>query len=408
MEAMKILIACDLYWPNINGIATFSRNLAHGLAERGHEVIVVAPSQTGKKYKEVDGNYTIMRTASVPFSPINGLRVSVSPYLEIRKIVRDFRPDVIHIQTPIMVGLATMQVGERYKIPMVATNHSMSENLLENIKFLAPVARPMSRLLKEYVRLIHRNVSYMTLPTESAIEIFGDMKKKMPMPIEAVSNGIDLTRFAPKEVPASFYDRFDIPKDKKIVLYVGRMDAEKHLSTLVRAFALVNKTCDAHLLMVGQGNDGDNLRELARDLNITRHVTFTGRVSDEDLPVLDRVGNVYCMTSPAELQCIAMLEAMASGQPVVSVDAGPLKELCQDGRNGYLCKLDDPGDMAKKIIKILGDSELRDKMGAESLAIAKTHDLTHTLDRFEAICKQVIASPKRTKKPRFALLRISR
>lgn len=405
---MKVLIACDLYWPTINGIATFSRNLATGLAKRGHEVIVVAPSQTGKKYKEVDKNYVVMRTASVPFLPINGVRVSVSPYLEVRKIIKDFRPDVIHVQTPLMIGLAAMQVGERCNVPMVSTNHAMSENLLENMRFLSPVARPMNRLLKEYVRLIHRNVSYMTLPTQSAIEIFGDMVHKMPMPIEAVSNGIDLKRFTPQHVPKSFYDRFGLPTDKQIVVYVGRLDSEKHISVLVKAFAHVLKAQhDAHLLIVGQGNDSDNLQELARDLDISRSVTFTGRVSDEDLPVLDRIGTMYCMTSPAELQCIAMLEAMASGQPVVSVDAGPLKELCQDGRNGYLCKLDDDKDMAKKIIMILNDPELREKMAKKSLAIAKTHNLEYTLNRFEAIYAQVIASP-RIKRSRFGFSRISR
>lgn len=64
---MKILIASDLHYPTINGVATFSRNLAKGLAARGHEVLVIAPSQTGKKYKEVDGNHVIVRTVSVPF-----------------------------------------------------------------------------------------------------------------------------------------------------------------------------------------------------------------------------------------------------------------------------------------------------------------------------------------------------
>ena len=64
---MKILIASDLHWPTINGVATFSRNLARGLADRGHEVLVIAPSQTGKHYKEVDGNHVVHRTVAVPF-----------------------------------------------------------------------------------------------------------------------------------------------------------------------------------------------------------------------------------------------------------------------------------------------------------------------------------------------------
>jgi glycosyltransferase involved in cell wall biosynthesis len=401
---MKILIAADLHWPTINGVATFSRNLAKGLSARGHEVLVIAPSQTGKSYEEYDGNYLIKRTVSVPFVPINNIRVSVSPYLEVRKIIKDFQPDIIHVQSPLMIGLASLQVGAREAIPMVATNHAMSENLIENIRPLMPMARPLNRLLKEYARLIYRNVSYMTLPTESAVEMFKDTSEKMPMPVEAVSNGVDLQHFRPASVPKSFYTKFDIPADRPIVMYVGRLDAEKHISTLIKAFSQVHKEHKAHLLIVGHGNDSSRLQELARNSDMMSDTTFTGFVSEEDKELLYRIGALYCMTSPAELQCISMLEAMASGLPVVSVDAGPLKELCQDGRNGYLCELDNAVDMAAKINKILEDEKRRKEMGAESLAIAKTHDLRYTLDRFEAIYLQVHASPRRPQRRLAALL----
>jgi glycosyltransferase involved in cell wall biosynthesis len=84
---MKILIASDLHWPTINGVATFSRNLARGMAERGHEVHVIAPSQTGKKCKEIDGNYVIHRTASVPFPFYQNFRISLNPSREEKNII---------------------------------------------------------------------------------------------------------------------------------------------------------------------------------------------------------------------------------------------------------------------------------------------------------------------------------
>ncbi|MEO8691410.1 MAG: glycosyltransferase, partial [Candidatus Saccharimonas sp.] len=80
---MKILIASDLHWPAYNGVATFSRNLAKGLAERGHEVVVIAPSQTGRKSTEVDGNYLIYRTRSVIFPLYQNFRISPTPQREV-------------------------------------------------------------------------------------------------------------------------------------------------------------------------------------------------------------------------------------------------------------------------------------------------------------------------------------
>ena len=97
MVHMKILIASDLHWPVLNGVATFSRNLALGLAARGHEVIVIAPSQDGKKSIEVDGDYTIYRVRSTIFPFYQNFRISPTPQLEVRKIIQEFEPDIIHI-----------------------------------------------------------------------------------------------------------------------------------------------------------------------------------------------------------------------------------------------------------------------------------------------------------------------
>jgi 1,2-diacylglycerol 3-alpha-glucosyltransferase len=387
---MRILIASDLHWPNINGVATFGRNLAYGLAAEGHDVLVIAPSQTGKKYEEIDRNHRVMRTSSVVFPFYQNFRISISPYREVKRIIEDFRPDVIHIQTPIGIGRAAVGCAKKMGIPLVATNHAMPENLVDNLRLLAPFSRPINYILKEFGARFYNNADFVTLPTEAAIGMLkGD---SFHAPYMAISNGIDLTRFSPGEVPADFYERFDIPKGKKIVLYVGRLDAEKHVSILIRAAQDVTaKHDDVHFVIVGKGTDMENLQNLVERLDLEDKITFTGRVEDEDLPLFHRIGDVFAMPSPVELQCLAMLESMASGSPVVAVNVGALYELCQDGRNGYLYDLDDHEQMADNLMKILGDDKLREKMGAESLAIAKTHELSHTIAQFVTLYKHVMA-----------------
>jgi len=382
---MKILIAADLHYPTINGVATFSRNLAKGLSARGHEVLVIAPSQTGKRYKEVDENYVIVRTVSVPFPFYQNFRISLTPNREVRAIIEEFEPDVIHIQMLMWIGMAAMKYGNKFGIPIVSTNHAMPENLMDNLRLLAPVSKPINYILTAYGARFHSKSDYVTMPTQSAIDMFGRSGEKIKVPKAAISNGIDLGRFKPGHVHAETYDKFHLPKDKRIVSYIGRLDAEKHLSVLVQAFWEVRQKMDVHLLMVGFGTDQQHLELMTHDLGIAEHVTFTGRVSDEDIVELHKVGTVYCMPSPAELQSIATLEAMASGQPVVAVDAGALKELCQDGRNGFLCRQDDDKQIAESILTILKDEPLRQRFIKESIAIAKTHDLDTTLEKFESI-----------------------
>jgi len=386
---MKILIASDLHYPTINGVATFSRNLARGLADRGHEVLVIAPSQAGKRCKEVDGNHVIIRTDSVPFPFYQNFRISLNPGREIKKIINDFDPDVIHIQMLLGIGQATMKYGNKYGIPIVSTNHAMPENLMDNLRLLAPVSRPINYMLKTYGARFHSKADFITMPTQSAIEMFGT--EKITAPMGAVSNGIDLSRFKPGKGSKELYERFGLPADQPIITYIGRVDAEKHLPVLMRAFVRVKSIMPhAHLLIVGDGTDRTNLENLAHEVGVRRDVTFTGRVSDEDLRALHQVGSVYCMPSPAELQSIATLEAMASGMPIVAVDAGALRELCQNERNGYLTEQDDDEAIAEGILRILQDNGLQKKMAKESLAIAKTHDIETTLARFEEIYTDLI------------------
>ena len=385
---MKILIASDLHWPTINGVATFSRTLARGLVARGHEVLVIAPSQEGHAYKEIDGNHPVVRTKSVPFPFYQNFRICLSPQKEVKQIIEEFQPDVIHIQMLMAIGQAAMKIGNKSGIPIVSTNHAMPENLMDNLKLLAPVAKPINYMLKEYGRRFHAKADCVTMPTQSAIDMF-DATEKLAIPLKAVSNGVDLSRFTNSRADSELYKRHHIPTDRPIISYVGRLDAEKHLSVLLEAFASIHKDTNAHLLIVGDGTDAENLRRLAHDLHIVHSTTFTGRVSDEDIVALHKVGTVFCMPSPAELQSIATLEAMASGRPVVAVDAGALRELCQDETNGYLCEQDNVEQIARSLVKVVSDADLQKKYGQASLEIARTHDIETTLDTFEAIYEDV-------------------
>jgi len=387
---MKILIASDLHYPTINGVATFSRNLARGLADHGHEVLVIAPSQSGKKCKEVDGNHVIIRTNSISFPFYQNFRISPNPMREVKKIIEDFDPDVIHIQMVLWIGNAALKVGNKKGIPIVSTNHAMPENLMDNLKLLAPVSRPINYILKAYGARFHSKADYVTLPTQAAIDMF-NANDKIVVPMSPVSNGIDLGRFTPTLADKDIYKTFERPLDAPIVTYIGRLDAEKHLSVLMRAFARVHATHpDAHLLVVGDGTDAPHLHEMMYELGLDEHTTFTGKVSDDDLVQLHKVGTVYCMPSPAELQSIATLEAMASGQPIVAVDAGALRELCQHERNGFLCEKDNDEQIADGIRAIISDAKLRTRFSKESLAIAKTHDLETTLKQFETIYRSLL------------------
>jgi glycosyltransferase involved in cell wall biosynthesis len=411
MGYMKIVIASDAYWPAMNGCSVASKSVADGMGLLGHEVIVLAPSQTKKAHVEQDGKVKIFRLKSSTFpfyhnqvtpppkakflAPkiyLDGFKVCVAPYKEVVEILDDFQPDVIHVETPLTIGQAVKRYAVKNQVPCVTTNHFLPENLVDNLRAFALVSKPISEAMKWYEKDFLKKFDYITMPTEMAVDLFWQVKKRkrgLP-PIEPVSNGIDLESFKVGKAPQKFYQKYHIPEGKPIVTYLGRVDSEKHIEVLVEAFAKIAKKLDVYLLVVGCGNDEDNLKELCRELKMAERVIFTGKIVGKDKELAHRVGTVFCMPSPVELQSLSMLEAMASGQPVVAVDAGALSELCRNKVNGLLCEKDNVAQMARALKKILTDEKLRAKFSAQSLKIAKEHDVRLSWKRYEAIYRKVI------------------
>ncbi len=387
---MRVLIANDQHWPMKSGVATAARTLAQGLAARGHDVLVVAPSQTGRGYNETDENYEIMRIRSFGLPFRKNLRVSVTYDREMRRILDEFKPDVVHVQTQLTVGLGMLRAAVHHRIPVVATNHVMPDNMIKNIKLLSPVSRPLSYFMSEYGTMLYRGAKRIVMPTESAIKLFNTTR--IEAPAVAISNGINLDRFRPLKPSDEIFEKFRIPRDKPLISYIGRLDEEKHIHILVQALELLHWSGhDFHAVIVGAGNASDGLHDLVETLRLDDRVTFTGLVSDDDLQQLHRVGDIYAMPSPTELQCLAMLEAMASGKPVVAVDAGALGELCLTDENGYLIPVDDVEAMAQALLKLLDHPKRRTAYGKRSLELAKKHDVKVVIPLFEDLYKEVIA-----------------
>ena len=377
---MRILIASDLYPPGINGVATFSENLAHEMATRGHEVMVIAPSTTRKSHREHDGKVTLHRISSLPFK-LYPIRFSPLPLDGIHDTFQAFKPDIVHVQSLLEIGRNTILEARRRHIPVVLTHHAMPENFLENVRIMLPVSQPFKQVMRIYNGYMSDKAYAVTTPTQTAADIvrlqIDGVRAKV------ISNGVDTKRFTPGKADPKLRHRYNLPEGKPVVAYVGRVDGEKHIGVLLEALALVLEHQPVHGLIVGKGRQMVALRELAHELGIASHVTFTGFVSDEELPAVYRLADIFAMPSPAELQSITSLEAMASGLPVLAADAGALPELCYPDRNGELFETDDPTSLANSILRLLAEPETIAAYGKQSRAIALTHSIDKSIDQFE-------------------------
>ena len=415
---MKIVISTDIYYPMINGVAVFSRNLAAGLKKRGHQVMVLAPSITGRFSVEKDEDYgfTVVRLKSkrmylypdqiekVPKDKKllgvkvpqliykNGLHVSYNPYSDIKRVLDDFKPDIIHDQTPGPLALAVFRYAKRRKIPIVSTDHAYPDNLTQQVKLPELAKKPINAAMNAYFVSFLRRSEYATMPTEQAIaDLIPKNRHFFKVPVEALSNGINLSRFTKGRANAEIYEKYNIPKNAPIVLYVGRVDPEKSLDVLMCAFAkVIQDMPKAHIVIVGDGTARDKLEEIAIKNGFADHAHFTGRVIGDDLPQLYRTGTVFAITSKTETQSIVLMEAMASGLPAVAVKAGAVPELVKHGKNGYIYEPDDENSIARGILRILSDKDLHEKMSNEAIKRIEKHDISHTLTRMEEIYHTVL------------------
>lgn len=391
---VKVLLVTDTYAPHVNGTAVFSYRLAQDLVRAGNKVYVAGPSRKfGHERYTHEPGVEVFGVPSIQFFNYRFFRLDTIIFSKkkLRKFVEEINPDVIHMQQHFIIGKEVRKIAREKGIPTIGTNHFLPENLLYFFpKFLQSWAKGWG--WREFLK-VSGDVQIMTAPTATAariIEQIGFTSKIIP-----VSNGIDLKRFNPKGDGDYLRKKLGIPK-KKTILYVGRLDREKRVELLIRALKLVRKTVDAQLLLVGPGLRAKKLKGLVKELGLTGQVIFVGYLPDEDMTNIYKVGDVFANAGTAELQCLAAMEAMASGLPIVVSDYKALPELVQHGKNGYLFH-DDWRDIAKYLTRILSDGKLRAKMGKKSLQMIKEHSVDKTVETYTMLYKRAIAIQKRVK-----------
>jgi glycosyltransferase involved in cell wall biosynthesis len=383
---MKILIATDNYYPNVNGASYFAQRLAYYLKKHYHSVLVIAPSLN---HYEETSQYDGVQVYGVPSMPLERIRVPfpIMVALYVEKAINQFQPDVIHIQSHFAIGRNAANTAKSLHIPIVGTNHFMPENLVHYFHPPKPIETMVINMGWAYCLKTLNRLDAVTSPTKIAAGLLEKVGIKKP--VSVISNGIDLQIFKPSNDGAYLATRYKIPTDKPVLLFVGRLDKEKYLDLVIRALAKAISQTPITLIIVGTGAERSKLEKLAADLHLQLHIIFTGFVPDEDLPNLYTLADCFIMAGTVELQSIATMEAMASGLPVLAVRAMALPELVRDGENGFLFEHGNISQMAEQIVRLLGNQSLRQKMGQTSLQIIQSHNIDRVIEKFEALYQEI-------------------
>ncbi len=382
---MRIMIVTDQYLPVVGGVPRVTQGLAVDLANRGHQVWVVAPSYGACDVHRIEQKVHVYRFFSFEWPAYEDLHIPFLPFIPFYRLLKKADPDIVHVHSPVVLGNIARIVASALRKPVIATNHYLPIGISRSLTSAPLFGKPFTHVSYAYLVQFYNRCEYVTAPTMTALNLL--YEHGLRAPAQAISNGIDLKKFSPGEPDEQLRQRFNLPQDRPIILSVSRLNLEKRINVLIDAAAKMTR--DAHIAIASTGPAEADLRAQVEQSGLKDKVTFLGFIADADLAPLYRLADIFAIPSEAELQSLATMEAMACGLPMVAADAYALPELAHHQENGFLFKRMDADEMAHYLDMLVGDEAFRKQMGAKSLEIIAKHDRALVLDQWEALYRRL-------------------
>ncbi|MEE9382326.1 MAG: glycosyltransferase family 1 protein [Nannocystaceae bacterium] len=341
----------------VDGVALTLNRMVRFLERCGDEVAVFAPGAATPAL-EPAGQFIPVRAMSVGYQP--EYRVALGLPRSARKRLDAFRPDLVHLATPDLLGWAGMYYARRHDLPVVTSFHSNIVSYMRYSAFLGP----FQGLGWAYFRRFYRRCDQIYVPTPSMANelrrhgIGGTMR--------LWSRGVDTDRFSPARRSATWRLQHGIAPDEVAILFVARLRWEKGLRLLAEVFnTLDRRGLSFRPVIVGQGVGHEALRRW-----LPRAV-MPGHLEGEQLAAAYASSDVFLYPCETDTFGNVTLEAMASGLPAVCADAPGAKSLVRHGETGWLAKPRDAESFAEHTAALLADVELRRRMADAALTHAR-------------------------------------
>lgn len=379
---MRIAIFTESYEPIINGVSVCVSTLREGLARRGHDVFVFAPAFEGF-VDNADGVFrlparhtALMRDYPfpLPFAP------------DARRAFADLKLDIVHTQTPFMLGVFGAKWARRFGVPFVSTNHTL---YTEYVHYAPIRPKALTKLfLTRLMRWYYTGCDAVVVPSGPVEKILRSYGVKTR--VEVIKTGIDCIPQLSPDDRERVRRLHGIGERDFLLLYVGRIAREKNLRMLLTAFKTVSER-DAHakLLLVGGGPALAETKAFAEELGLGDKAEFMGMLKRQDIAPIYGAADAFAFPSTTETQGIAICEALSAGLPVVAVNAGGIPENIEPGADGFLTN-DDPAEFADRISFLINSPEDRAQMGARARINACNFSIERMVDDFERLYMSVI------------------
>lgn len=351
---MRVAFFAETFLPATDGVVTRLRHTIEELLKLGDEMLVIAP-----RYGHGSGSYMgvpIHRVAAVPL-PVYPQFMLAPTNLGVGKALRRFRPDLIHAVNPFILGWGSPLYARRLQVPLVASYHT---NVATYAGYYG--LGLFDSLTRRYTRWLHNKADINLCTSEATREY---LKEEGIERVHLWPQGVDTQRFRPDRYTKKRRVKLSAGHpDEKLLIYVGRLGREKGIGSLKTILEMAPGT---RLAIVG---DGPARRDLERKFAGTPTV-FTGLLHGRQLARAYASADAFVFPSTTETLGMAMIEALASGLPVIAARSGATHEVVEDGRTGILYEPGSEASLISAVRRLTSDFELRERFSRAARAAAE-------------------------------------
>lgn len=352
---MRIAIVAESFLPHVNGVSNTVRHLAEQLSAAGHSVLIVAPSPGDDRHAGIP----VVRVRSVPLPFYREFPVGLPDKVMTNALAR-FAPDVVHLASPAVLGVAGLRAAKRLGVPTVAVFQTDLAGFARQYHVRAET------VLWRWVRRVHRRADRTLAPSSETV----DRLRALGIPqVHRWGRGVNLTLFGPARRDDDLRRRI-APDGEVVVGYVGRIAAEKGVWRLAELATIPG----TRMVIVGDGPERADLERLLPDVH------FTGMLQGEELARVFASLDVFVHPGEHETFCQTVQEAQASGVTAIAPAAGGPVDLIEHGRTGLLYQPSDPAALRAMLTAAVRDAGLRRRLSGAAQARVCDRTWTRTVD----------------------------
>ncbi len=359
---MNIGFFTNIYTPTVSGVVTIIENYRKELEKQGHKVYIFAAKQP--EYK--DKNPRVFRFRSVDLSYEIAYPLPILYSYRISRMIKKLNLDVVHTHHFLVCGQIAWYYAKKFNIPLVFTHHTRYDLYTHYLPYVPKeISKPLALSLCAFFA---NSCDTVIAPTQDIKDSL--LVNKVKKPIIVLPSGIDIERFSQYR-EEKIREKYNIDKNKIVLISVSRLAPEKNISFLLKAFKKIHlKNPQTCFIIVGDGPSQKDLNKEAENLGLKKEIIFTGSVDQKEIPFYYKAGDIFIFSSSSEVQPTVITEAMASGLPIVAVKACGVKDVLENKENGFLVP-DNLQKFSQAVLRLINNENLRKVISQKAKAAAK-------------------------------------